>query len=105
MWTTWGYVLRGVAEALLRWGFCQLAAYLTKFGKVLYNFADQGFNQNTLDLWSLAKLDNNPNAEASDFNTLEDLDAICASGKFQFIFVDLINGYIDRTKIKPHQFK
>lgn len=86
-------------------GACQFAAYLTKFGKVLYNFADQGYNKNTLDLWALAGLDNNPNAEASNFKTLEDLDAVCDSGEFQFIFIDLINGYIDRTKIKPHEFE
>ncbi|WP_160128486.1 hypothetical protein [Kordia antarctica] len=86
-------------------GACQLAAYLTNFGKVLYNFADQGYNKNTLDLWALAGLDKNKNAEASDFQTLEALDAECASGKFQFIFIDLINGYIDRTKIKPHEFE
>lgn len=86
-------------------GACQLAAYLTKFGNVLYNFADQGFNANTQKLWTLAGLDNNSKAEASDFQTLEDLDAVCASGKFQFIFIDLINGYIDRTKIKPHEFE
>lgn len=86
-------------------GACQFAAYLTKFGKVLYNFADQGFNRNTQDLWVLAGLDKNPNAEASDFKTLKDLDAECASGEFQYIFIDLINGYIDRTKIKPHEFE
>jgi len=86
-------------------GACQFAAYLTRFGKVLYNFADQGIIQNTQDIWALAGLDNNSNAEASDFNTLEDLDAECASGKFQYIFIDLINSYIDRTKIKPHEFE
>ncbi|WP_146169843.1 hypothetical protein [Kordia periserrulae] len=86
-------------------GACQLAAYLTKFGKVLYNFADQGIIKNTQDLWALAGLDTNPNAEASDFNTLEDLDAECASGEFQYIFIDLINSYIDRTKMKPHEFE
>jgi predicted ATP-dependent serine protease len=86
-------------------GACQFAAYLTKFGKVLYNFADQGIIKNTQDLWKLAGLDTNPNAEASDFNTLEDLDTVCASGEFQYIFIDLINSYIDRTKIKPHEFE
>jgi len=49
-------------------GACQLAAYLTKFGKVLYNFADQGYNKNTLDLWALARLDKNPNALRESFN-------------------------------------
>lgn len=86
-------------------GACQLAGYLTKFGKVLYNFADQGYNSNTQKLWKLAGLDTNENAESSDFKNLKDLEEVCASGAFEFIFIDLINSYIDRTKIKAVEFE
>lgn len=86
-------------------GSLQLANYLTKFGNVLYNFADQGFNKSTQDLWVMNGLANNEKATPSDITTLAALDKEIATGKYQFVFIDMINDYIDREKITPQEFK
>lgn len=85
-------------------GFCQLANYLTQFGNVLYNFADQGFNKSTQDIWKLTGLENNPRAFSTAVRELDDLDKLAASGDYQFIFIDMISTYIQRTGLKPHEF-
>ncbi len=85
-------------------GFCQLANYLTQFGNVLYNFADQGFNKSTQDIWKLTGLENNPRAFSTAVRELDDLDKLAASGDYQFIFIDMISTYIQRTGLKPHDF-
>lgn len=86
-------------------GSLDFAAYLTKFGKVLYNFADQGFNKSTQDLWMNAGLDSNANAEPSDITTLDELEKEIATGKYSFVFIDMISDYIFREGIKPFEFK
>jgi antirestriction protein ArdC len=86
-------------------GSLQLTSYLTKFGKVLYNFADQGFNKSTQDLWRNAGLDSNANAEPSDITTLDELEKEIATGKYSFVFIDMISDYIFREGIKPFEFK
>ncbi len=86
-------------------GSLQLANYLTKFGNVLYNFADQGFNKSTQDLWIMNGLAENEKATPSDITTLADLEKEIATGKYQFVFIDMINDYIDREKITPQEFK
>ncbi len=86
-------------------GSLQLANYLTKFGKVLYNFADQGFNKSTQDLWKQSGLANNPKAEPSDTQTLSDLEKEIATGKYSFVFIDMISDYINKENIKPYEFK
>lgn len=86
-------------------GSLQLANYLTNFGNVLYNFADQGFNLSTQILWKESGLHNKPNAEPSDVNTLDELEKEIKTGKYQFVFIDMINDYIDREKISPQEFK
>lgn len=83
----------------------QMANYLTKFGNVLYNFADQGFNLSTQKLWIESGLANNPKAEPSDINTLAALDKEIATGKYKFVFIDMISDYIRLEKIKPEEFK
>ncbi|MFN3753298.1 zincin-like metallopeptidase domain-containing protein [Flavobacterium sp.] len=83
----------------------QLANYLTKFGNVLYNFADQGFNLSTQKLWIESGLSNNPKAEPSDINTLAALEKEIATGKYKFVFIDMISDYIRLEKIKPEEFK
>ncbi len=55
-------------------GALQLADYLSKFGTVLYNFADQGFNKSTQDLWITSGLAENSNCEPNDASTLEMLE-------------------------------
>ena len=86
-------------------GATTLANYLTNFGNVLYNFADQGFNKSTKDLWQLSGLANKPNAFAVDTRDLNELDKLCASGKYDFVFIDMINTFIHRTGIKYHEFE
>ena len=86
-------------------GSLQLANYLSKFGKVLYNFADQGFNKSTQDLWQMSGLANNPKAEPSDVQTLDDLEKEIATGKYAFVFIDMISDYINKEGIKPYEFK
>lgn len=86
-------------------GSLQFANYLTKFGKVLYNFADQGFNKSTQDLWKQSGLANNDKAEPSDTQTLADLEKEIATGKYTFVFIDMISDYINKENIKPYEFK
>lgn len=86
-------------------GSLQLANYLSKFGKVLYNFADQGFNKSTQDLWQMSGLANNAKAEPSDVQTLADLEKEIATGKYTFVFIDMISDYINKEGIKPYEFK
>lgn len=85
-------------------GFCQFANYLTQFGNVLYNFSDQGFNKSTQDIWKLTGLENNPRAFSTAVRELDDLEKLAASGDYQFIFIDMISTYIQRTGLKPHEF-
>lgn len=96
----WGPPKNGKTSASL-----QMANYLTKFGKVLYNFADQGFNKSTKDLWIESGLSNNPKAEPNDASTLADLEKEIATGKYEFVFIDMISDYIRTEKIKPEEFK
>lgn len=86
-------------------GATTLANYLTNFGSVLYNFSDQGFNKSTKDLWQLSGLSNKPNAYAVATRDLEELDKLCASGDYDFVFIDMINTYIHRTGIKYFEFE
>lgn len=86
-------------------GACKFANYLTKFGNVLYNFVDQGINKSTQDIWRNSGNEDNPKAFVTDANTLDSLKELAASGDYQFIFIDMINDYINKTKLKPHEFK
>ncbi|MFV5702178.1 zincin-like metallopeptidase domain-containing protein [Flavobacterium sp. XS2P12] len=86
-------------------GALQFANYLTKFGNVLYNFADQGFNLSTQELWKNSGLADNSKAEPSDSNTLVDLEKEIATGKYTFVFIDMISDYIRKEKISPDEFK
>jgi|GEM_PF-2047933 len=86
-------------------GSLQLANYLTKFGNVLYNFVDQGFNKSTKDLWIMSGLSTNKKAVPSDIRTLDELEKEIKTGKYSFVFIDMINDYIDMEKITPQEFK
>lgn len=86
-------------------GSLQMAEYFTNFGKVLYNFADQGFNLSTQELWKNSGLANNENAEPSDSSTLNDLEREIATGQYKFVFIDMISDYIRKEKLKPEEFK
>lgn len=86
-------------------GATTFANYLTQFGNVLYNFADQGFNKSTKDLWELSGLSEKPNAYAVDTRDLDELEKLCASGDYDFVFIDMINTYIHRTGIKYYEFE
>ena len=86
-------------------GSLQMANYLTKFGKVLYNFADQGFNKSTQDLWISSGLAKNTDAEPSDISNSKDLEKEIATGKYKFVFIDMISDYIRTEKLRPEEFK
>lgn len=86
-------------------GALQLANYLTKHGPVLYNFADQGFNKSTQDLWKTSGLANKSNATPSDIDNLNELEAEINNGNYKFVFIDMINDYINRDGISPQEFK
>ena len=86
-------------------GALQLAKYLTKKGSVLYNFVDQGFNLSTQKLWLDSGLSNEANAEPSDIDNLNDLEVEIKKGNYKFVFIDMINDYINKEKITPQEFK
>ncbi|CAL2104487.1 conserved protein of unknown function [Tenacibaculum sp. 190130A14a] len=86
-------------------GATKLANYLTNFGSVLYNFADQGINKSTQDLWKLSGLSEKSNAAATGIRDIKELDKLCASGQYDFVFIDMINTYIHRTGIKYFEFE
>lgn len=96
----WGPPKNGKTAASL-----QMANYLTNFGNVLYNFADQGFNKSTQDLWKESGLSENTKAEPSDISKIDDLEKEIATGKYKFVFIDMISDYIRTEKIKPEEFK
>jgi antirestriction protein ArdC len=86
-------------------GALDFANMLTEFGRVLYNFADQGFNKSTQDLWIQSGLVDKPNAIPCDAMTLDDLAKEIGTNRPDFVFIDMINAYIDREKIKPYEFQ
>lgn len=96
----WGKPKNGKTSASL-----QMAEYFTNFGMVLYNFADQGFNLSTKQLWIDSGLANNSNAEPSDISTTQELEKEIATGKYKFVFIDMISDYIRKEKLRPEEFK
>lgn len=86
-------------------GCMALANVLTNYGNVLYNFADQGINKSTQDLWKLSGLAEKSNAFITDTRDLKELDKLCKSGNYDFVFIDMINTYIHRTGIKYFEFE
>lgn len=86
-------------------GALQIAEYSTNFGNVLYNFADQGFNKSTQDLWKNSGLANNKNATPSDVDSVAELEKEIATGKYKFVFIDMISEYIRKEKLRPEEFK
>ena len=86
-------------------GATKFANMLCKYGNVLYNFADQGINKSTQDIWQMSGLVNQPNAHLTDTRELDELEKLCASGNYDFVFIDMINTYIHRTGIKYYEFE
>lgn len=86
-------------------GNLALALELTDHGTVLYDFADQGFIKSTQDLWLQSGLSEKPNAIPSDAMTLDDLEREIRENKPDFVFIDMINAFIDRENVKAHDFK
>ena len=83
---------------------CNFASYLTKFGPILYNFADQGINLSTKNLIELSGLDKKENAYISTTDNIRVLAEEIESTGAQYVFIDMINQYIDHG-VTPHQFK
>ena len=86
-------------------GALQLANYLTKFGSVIYNFVDQGFNKSTQTLWIDSGLAEKPNATPSDITSSKDLEKELKTGNYTFCFIDMISDWIRTEKMKPEEFK
>ncbi len=83
----------------------KLARYLSNFGNVLYNFADQGINASTKEILRISGLATRSNVDITDTRSLNDLENEVAAGQYQFVVIDMVNTYIHRHKIKPHNFE
>lgn len=86
-------------------GATKFANHLTQFGSVLYNFADQGVNKSTRDLWRMSGLADKPNVFLTATRELDELEKLCATGKYDFVVIDMVNTYIHRTGIKYFEFE
>jgi|GEM_PF-649401 len=86
-------------------GACTFATYLTKFGNVLYNFVDQGINSSTQKILNYTSLDSKNNAFVTDAMSLEHLHQDIKDSKADFVFIDMINQYIDEVGLTAAQFK
>ena len=86
-------------------GSTALANELTKHGNVLYNFTDQGLNKSTQKLWELSGLSQKSNAFLTDTRDLDELENLCKTGNYDYVFIDMINNYIHSTGIKYHEFE
>ena len=71
----------------------QLAKYLTSFGPVLYNLADQGISATTQDLILSTGLKDVKDFYLSGGRTIEELREAIQAIKPQFVFIDLMNNY------------
>ncbi|MGE5943664.1 MAG: ArdC family protein [Flavobacteriales bacterium] len=96
----WGKPKNGKTSGALK-----LAKYLSKKGSLLYNFVDQGFNFSTQELWKQSGLADVPHAEPSDIDNLDALEVEIKRGKYKFVFIDMINDYINKQGISPQEFK
>lgn len=83
---------------------CNFAAYLTKFGPILYNFADQGINLSTKNLIEMSGMDKKPNAFITTTDKLEVLAQEIESTGAHHVVIDMINQYIDQG-VTPHIFR
>ncbi len=71
----------------------QFADYISGFGDVLYVLADQGIGQATKKLIKDMKVDGNPGMFFDAFRSLNELRKALDTGKFKFVFIDLINNF------------
>ena len=83
---------------------CNFASYLTKFGPILYNFADQGINLSTKNLIEISGMDKKPNAFITTTDKLEVLAKEIESTGAHHVVIDMINQYIDQG-VTPHIFR
>jgi len=71
----------------------QLAEYLSKFGPVLYNLADQGISATTQDLIKSSAISIDKNISFSEGRKIEELREAIKALDPQFVFIDLMNNY------------
>lgn len=86
-------------------GSTALAKQLSNFGNVLYVFADQGISESTKILWRLAGLDQVNNVHLSNTTNLDELDKLLVTGNYDYVVLDMLNTFIDRSGIRPHEFR
>jgi antirestriction protein ArdC len=84
---------------------CQWAENRAKTSRVLYNFADQGINASTKKILQLTGLHKSKNVFFSTTNTLDQLEADIKDLQPEYVFIDMINNYIDNQGVKPNEFK
>lgn len=71
----------------------KMANYLSSFGPVLYNVADQGMSESTKRIIEIAHLHDNEAVDFTATRDLTELGKLIKDGKYQFVFVDLVNKY------------
>lgn len=96
---TWALPKNGKTAAC-----CAFASYLTKFGPILYNFADQGINLSTKNLIAMSGLDKKSNAYITTGDTIDELVRDIEATGAQHVVIDMINQYINNG-VTPHTFK
>lgn len=79
----------------------QFAEYLSQFGKVLYNLADQGISGTTQDLIRSTGLAKASNIVLSGGRSIDELRQAIKESNPQFIFIDLMNNY----EVDPRSFE
>ncbi|SFU77018.1 Antirestriction protein ArdC [Pustulibacterium marinum] len=86
-------------------GSTALAKELSNHGNVLYVFADQGISASTKKLWQLAGLNEAKNVDLMATTDINQLDKVLATGKYKYVFLDMLNTFIDAAKITAHEFR
>lgn len=84
---------------------CQWGAEVGKDKKILYNFADQGIIASTQKILQITGLGKCPGLTVTAGSTLDELEKDIIDLKPDYVFIDMINDYIDNEKITPAQFK
>lgn len=84
---------------------CQWGAVVGKGKKVLYNFADQGVSASTKKILSISGLAKSSTLVVTSSRTLDALEQDIKDERPDYVFVDMINNYIDNDGATPQDFE
>lgn len=84
---------------------CQWGAVVGKGKKVLYNFADQGVSASTKKILSISGLAKSSTLVVTSSRTLDALEQDIKDERPDYVFVDMINNYIDNDGATPQEFE